>query len=172
MTTPSILLQASEIIRATLPRESFDERGVWRGRDLMVRCRSDAALLLKTPRKIQAAALKHAQDLLAPLADSPLCRSKKRPWRGDCVTLDTPYGRYIWTFTVGMVLDLRDLPPEFVAGFRHGCKTGEIQRDDNPYPFMSGDRSESWDHGYILGITEKKKLRQWIKARRVESPDA
>jgi len=104
--------------------------------------------------------LLHAQELLSPLSDSKWCRSMKNKWRNRDYCPPSPYGDYWWMFHCEMVQEILWMHPEFIAGYRFGRKPKKPWRDGNPYAEMG--RSQSWDCGYILGLTNPKKIMEYL----------
>lgn len=75
-------------------------------------------------------------------------------WRGGVYICKLPYGGYVWHFAVRMKQEQIWNYREFQEGYKFGLCPSKPYRDANPYQEWS--RRDSWDCGYILGLSKKK----------------
>ena len=168
---PSEILTLQSIILVTLPRDLFDENGVWlHYRKLLFvnAAWSGWPFPGTVPKKIEQELVLRAGILLTHFSEDKSC--KKTKWRNTDYCPDAPYGNYIWAFHCGMVQELIWLRDEFVTGFLYGSDpTQKHDRDASPYKDY-GSRDRSWDKGCILGISWRwhpAKITAWIDKRKV-----
>ncbi len=119
--------------------------------------------------------LRHAQELLAPLADDEQCRRMRPRWGNTQLDVDTPWGGCLWVFAVQAVQELAWMHREMVEGFRfsglpYAERSAGNDRDANPYAERC--RHSSWDHGYMLGHAwyyRAEQMKAWVDARTAEA---
>jgi len=75
-------------------------------------------------------------------------------WVGGLYICYAPYGEYIWHFAVRMKQQSLWNYKEFQEGYKFGLKPKKPYRDANPYKEPS--RKDSWDCGYILGLSKRE----------------
>lgn len=157
MKTPALLLRIQNCIKSVINPDCFDEFGNWKGFDVFFSVAYDRKSS-KTARKKAAIS---ASKLLLPLSVSG-CR---KGWTNFDWCPPSPLGDYHVCFTVPLVLNLIDMSPALVEGFKWWENHREPYRDANPYNCSSS--SEQWDFGYIIGHGwhyKSDSIKDWCKA--------
>lgn len=156
------LAETRESLLSQCDPDCIDERGTWvHFREVMeILGRRDWATAKDRDRAFRLSA-----EFLSQFATSAACRKRKgRDWRNPGYCPETPWGNYIWHFTLGMVQDLLWLRPAFIEGYLY---RGEKDRDGNPHkaPLRAWlSRKASWDHGWIFRRAQTIKVQQWAKS--------